>query len=228
MPPRARALPRKPSLYSTRQATGRSAFSSTGPGVTLVPRERAASSRARLNRPSAAAFHTAWSASNCTAFTPVSPPWRRSAKHCSVSSRWNSPPSATQPPPTAMASCHGGLQRKVQLGPAEGHRYRGPRHQRKSQLPGPVNHLPGLIPVVGELLVVEHRHGPARMAEDPYDLLQVAVARVELLVPDVGGVVAMLGNEQDAVHRQSVSAQGERLPDGRVAGHPPAPRPGGR
>ena len=80
----------------------------------------------------------------------------------------------------------------------------------------PVVHLLGLAPLVGEVLVRVHGHGPPALSEHIHNLAEELITRVEMLAHVVVRVVAMLAYEADAVHRKLVSAQRQRLRNARA------------
>ena len=70
------------------------------------------------------------------------------------------------------------------------------------QLRGAVVHPPGVVPRVSQMLVVEYGDGPAGQGDHPADLLEEVASRVHLASSLVGGVVAVLGDDQHAVDGQ--------------------------
>ena len=67
------------------------------------------------------------------------------------------------------------------------------------------------VPIVGEMLVDEHRHHPAAGAKDLEGLLPEPAFRI-LRVADGGlGILAVLGDQQHSIHRQAAGAQRQRI-----------------
>ena len=85
--------------------------------------------------------------------------------------------------------------------------------ERKAEATGIGDHLGALVPLGGEVLVVEHRHRPARVFEHLDAFLEPLVARIARLPLVVLRVVAMLGDDHDAVDGELVGAEGERFAD---------------
>jgi hypothetical protein len=54
-----------------------------------------------------------------------------------------------------------------------------PRGQGKVQFTGFIKHPLGVVPIVGEVLIVEHRHCAFTLLENPYNLLINPPARQE-------------------------------------------------
>ena len=78
------------------------------------------------------------------------------------------------------------------------------------------------------MLVVVDRHTPPGSAEDGDDLFEEPSPRVEVLALPVVRVIAVLADEEDAVHGQPIAAErqcvphGARQPDAVPRRHPPA------
>ena len=101
------------------------------------------------------------------------------------------------------------------------------RHQRDPQLPGRLEHLPGPVEPVAEVLVVEDGDSAAAVLDHAGDLVEEPLAGVSLLTDPVERVCAVFADRQHGIDGQSLSALAEGLGDGRldldpvVAGHPP-------
>ena len=103
------------------------------------------------------------------------------------------------------------FKRKIKRRPPKRHRNRRPSHEGKVQLARPIVHLLRLRPVVGEMLIVEHRNRASRAPEHLDGLLHEAVAWIEFLILDVGRIVAMLSDQKHSVDRQLAASQRKRL-----------------
>lgn len=113
---------------------------------------------------------------------------------------------------------HAPVERRIVRRPPERHRNAGTGHEREAQFARPVVHPPRLLPLVGELLIDEHRTRTAACLKHPHHLLEVLVARIELLVLLVGRIVAVLADEENAVNSQFAGTERKGLGDsGRFA-----------
>ena len=81
-----------------------------------------------------------------------------------------------------------------------------PAMNAKSQFAGGVVHLARPLPIPGEVLVVEDRHGAPAVAEYLDDLLEELVARIFGLAFFVARIIAVLADEHHAIHRQLAAA----------------------
>src|SRR5690348_7553467 len=77
------------------------------------------------------------------------------------------------------------------LGLAEVDRYRRTSGQRKVQLTGFVKHPLGVVPIVGEVLIVRHRHRALALLENPDNLLINPPARQEPVALEIGWIIAV-------------------------------------
>ena len=77
----------------------------------------------------------------------------------------------------------------------------------------------GPLPIPGEMLVVEDRHGAAARPKDLHDLLEEFVARILRLALLVLRIVAVLADQHHAVHGQFAAAERQRFGDGRIDLH---------
>ena len=59
------------------------------------------------------------------------------------------------------------------------------------------------------MLVIEHGHGPAGLTEGIGNFQEKLKARVELLPFFVEGIIAMLADQEHAIHGQLAGTQGE-------------------
>ena len=105
------------------------------------------------------------------------------------------------------------------IGPAPHHRQGRAGPEGYPHLPGRFVHPAGVLPAVGEVLVIENRHRPAHFSDDARDLLEEIAARQHLLSQPGHGVVPVLPDQQDPVHRQLVASQRQRRPDAFVDGY---------
>ena len=74
-----------------------------------------------------------------------------------------------------------------------------------------IQHFPGLLKAVGQVLIVVDGHGAPIRLEDLYALLEELVARIENLFLLVTGVVAVLGDDQDGIHGKVIAAAAQSL-----------------
>ena len=126
--------------------------------------------------------------------------------HWRVSRAWK--PKISRLPREATSTSLTGRPRGISsCGQSPGDRQAGAGHEGDVQGLGLVDHLLGLGPAVGEVLVDEHRHAPPRGPEDVEDLAEVLAAGVELLELGVERVVAVLGDQQDGVDRELAGAR---------------------
>src|SRR5262249_55280977 len=80
----------------------------------------------------------------------------------------------------------------VRLSPRD--RNRRPCQQRHKEFPRTVVHPLRVVPLRGEVLVVEYRHGLLRLLKDLADFLEELPPRIEQLPDIVLGIFAMLPN----------------------------------
>src|SRR5215831_16901206 len=97
------------------------------------------------------------------------------------------------------------------LGLAEVDRYGGTSGQRKVQLTGFVKHPFGVVPIVGEVLVVKHRHRALALLEYPDNLLIYPPARQEPVTLEIGWIVPVFCDDDNTVDRKFLSAQCDSL-----------------
>ena len=102
----------------------------------------------------------------------------------------------------------------VGIPPHDGKCRSGP--ERNVLRPGCFVHPGRIVPAVGEVLVVEDRDGPSRFADDAGDLFEEIAPRQHLLAQFRPRVVAVFPDQQNRIHRQFLSAQGQRRPDALV------------
>src|SRR3954452_15988250 len=88
------------------------------------------------------------------------------------------------------------------LGLAEVHRYGGTSGQRKLQLTGFVKHPLGVVPIVGEVLIVKHRHRALALLENPDNLLIHPPARQEPVALEIGWIVPVFCYDDHTIHRE--------------------------
>src|SRR5689334_1378327 len=103
------------------------------------------------------------------------------------------------------------IDRDLYLGLAEVDRYRGTSGQRKVQLTGFVKHPLGVVPIVGEVLIVKHRHRAITPLEDPDNLLINPPARQEPVALEIGWIVAVFCDDDHTVHRKFLPAKCDSL-----------------
>jgi hypothetical protein len=103
------------------------------------------------------------------------------------------------------------LELQLRTPPCNGEARAG--HEREAHLSGRLDHLERMSPVVAEVLVAEHRHGSTRGPENLHDTLEIVVSRIELLPPGVVLVVAVLADEEHAIHRELARAKRESILD---------------
>src|SRR5207247_2059898 len=96
-------------------------------------------------------------------------------------------------------------ERVVQLRTSKCHRQRRTRHEGKMQFTRPVVHLPGLRPIVGEMLVAEYGNRPSGFPEYLNHLFEEFITRIELLLLIVERIVPVFRNHQHAVYIQFAS-----------------------
>src|ERR1051326_3932383 len=94
------------------------------------------------------------------------------------------------------------IDRDLYLGLAEVNRYRGTSGQRKVQLTGFVKHPLGVVPIVGEVLVVEDRHRALALLENPDNLLINPPARQEPVTLEIGWIIPVFSDDDNTVHRK--------------------------
>src|SRR5437588_516163 len=90
----------------------------------------------------------------------------------------------------------------LDLGLAEVDRYGGTSGQRKVQLTGFVKHPLGVVPIVGEVLVVKHRHRALALLENPDHLLIYPPARQEPVALEIGWIVSVFSDDDNTIHRK--------------------------
>ena len=110
-------------------------------------------------------------------------------------------------------------QRHLERGRSPGDRQAGAGHEGELHSPRRVVHLLGVVPVPGEVLVVEHGHGAVARPEHLDDLLEELVARIARLALFVARVLAVLADQHHAVNGELAAAAGQGLRDGRIDFH---------
>ncbi len=93
------------------------------------------------------------------------------------------------------------------LGLAEVGRYGGPPGEGKVQFTGFVKHPLGVVPIVGEVLVVKHGHRAFALLEDPDNLLVNPPARQEPVPLEIGWIIPMFTDDDNTIHRKFASRQ---------------------
>ena len=83
--------------------------------------------------------------------------------------------------------------------------------------PGGPAHLASRL--VGEVLVIENGDRPFGFSDDARDLFEEIAARKHLLSQPGHGIVPMLPDQQNPVHRQPVASQRQRRPDAFMDGY---------
>ena len=104
-----------------------------------------------------------------------------------------------------------GPVRDLQVRQPPGDRQRGPGQDGEAEAASVLDHLPGVVEAVGEVLVVVDRHRPPVGLEDGHALLEHLVPRVELLAQLVVRVLAVLADDQHPVHGQLTAAAAQGL-----------------
>ena len=108
----------------------------------------------------------------------------------------------------------------LEPGAAPGHRQRGAGHQRRAETGRALAHPAAVVPVVGEVLVVEDGDAASARRQDAADLLHEIAARVELLLLLVPGVVPVLADQQHPVDREGIAPEGQGAGNAVVDGDP--------
>src|SRR5271156_3636329 len=90
---------------------------------------------------------------------------------------------------------HWRIDSEFYLGLAEVDRYGRPSGERKAQFTGLVKHPLGVIPIVGEVLVVKYRHRAVALLKDPDNLLVNPPARQEPVSLKVSWIVPMFTDD---------------------------------
>ena len=92
------------------------------------------------------------------------------------------------------------IDSELYLGLAEVDRYGGPPTEGKTQLTGFIEHPFGVIPIVGEVLVVKDGHRAFAPLEDPDNLLVDPPARQEPMPLEVSWIIPMFTNDDNTIH----------------------------
>ncbi len=101
----------------------------------------------------------------------------------------------------------GGIDREFDLGLAEVSRYGGTPSQREVQFTRFVEHPLGVVPVVGEVLVVKHRHRAFALLENLDDLLVDPPARQKPVSLEIGWIIPVLCNDDNTIHSEFLAAK---------------------
>src|SRR6185436_9157450 len=103
------------------------------------------------------------------------------------------------------------FDRDLYLGLAEVDRYGGTSGQGKVQLTGFVKHPLGVVPIIGEVLVVKHRRRALALLENPDNLLIDPPARQEPVTLEIGWIVPVFPDDDHTIHRQFLPAECDSL-----------------
>src|SRR4051812_4330767 len=102
---------------------------------------------------------------------------------------------------------YGRIDIEFYLGLAVVERYGGPAEQRKVQLTGFIKHPLGFVPTGGEVLIVKDRHRPLALLKHPDDLLIEPPARIVFLPFEIGMVIPVFSDQDNAIHCKFLSAE---------------------
>ena len=102
-----------------------------------------------------------------------------------------------------------GIDREFDLGFPEVSRYGGSPGQGEVQFTRFVEHPLGVIPVVGEVLVVKYRYRAFALLENLNDLLIDPPARQKPAPLEIGWITPVLCNDDNTVHSEFFPAKGD-------------------
>jgi hypothetical protein len=92
-------------------------------------------------------------------------------------------------------------------------------HERDAELAGLVVHGLGPVPAVREMFVVEDGNEAARALHHGDDLIEKFLAGVHPLAELVGGIIAVLADQEDGIDGERLAAEAEGLVDRGKEGH---------
>src|SRR5688572_9779869 len=94
------------------------------------------------------------------------------------------------------------IDSEVHLGLTEVGRYGRTAGQWKVQFTGFVKHPLGIVPIVGEVLVVKYWHRALALIENPDNLLVHPPARQEPVPLEIGWIIPVFSDDDNTIHRK--------------------------